>query len=73
MSTLNDSNSESSDWLTTEQVANLYPQFTVSTLKTMRYRGTSPYPYYKTRRGVIYKRSEIEAIIESSKIDAHSN
>ena len=64
----NDSFSEHSDFLTTEQEANLYSMYTVSTLKTLRYRGKSPFPYYKIDRKVFYKQSEIEQILSNSKV-----
>lgn len=71
MSTIIDSHSESSDYLTAEQVANLYPMYTVSSLKTLRYRGKSPFPYYKILRKVFYKRSEIEQILGNSKVESY--
>ena len=69
----NDSISENSDYLTTEEVANLYPFYTVSTLKTLRYRGKSPFPYYKIDRKVVYKRSEIEEVLGSSRVESHTH
>ena len=69
----NDSISENSDYLTTEEVANLYPFYTVSTLKTLRYRGKSPFPYYNLVRGVRYKKSEIEEIIGSSRVEPYTH
>ena len=68
MSTTIEDNSQSSEYLSTEQVAVLYPMYTVSTLKTMRYRGKSPFPYYKIDRKVFYKQSEIEQILSNSKV-----
>ena len=56
------------EYLTTEQVANLYPFYNSQTLKTMRYRNNSPFPFYKVRGNVRYKKSEIENIINSNKI-----
>jgi hypothetical protein len=73
MTSLNYENSEHSDFLTTEQVANLYPMYTVSTLKTLRYRGKSPFPYYKIDRKVVYKRSEIEEVLGSSKVEPNTH
>ena len=71
MSTIIDSQSEHSEYLSAEQVANLYPMYTVSTLKTLRYRGKSPFPYYKILRKVFYKRSDIEQILGNSKVESY--
>ena len=73
MSTIIEDNSQSSEYLSTEQVAVLYPMYTVSTLKTMRYRGKSPFPYYNLVRGVRYKKSEIEEIIGSSRVEPYTD
>jgi len=71
MSTIIDSQSENSEYLSAEQVANLYPMYTVSTLKTLRYRGKSPFPYYKIERKVFYKRSDIEQILGNSRVESY--
>lgn len=56
------------EYLTTEQVARLYPFYNSQTLKTMRYKNNSPFPFYKVRGNVRYKKSEIESIINSGKV-----
>lgn len=71
MSTIINSQSENSEYLSAEQVANLYPMYTVSTLKTLRYRGKSPFPYYKIERKVFYKRSDIEQILGNSRVESY--
>lgn len=56
-----------SDWMTPEQVAAEYG-YGLEHLKKLRYEKKG-FPYYKpTDRKVLYKRSEIEAFIENSKI-----
>jgi predicted DNA-binding transcriptional regulator AlpA len=56
------------EYLTTEQVAKLYPFFGYHTLKDLRYKNKSPFPFYKVGRIVRYKKSEIESIINSRKV-----
>lgn len=73
MSTIIRDNHQSSEYLSTEQVAVLYPMYTVSTLKTMRYRGKSPFPYYKIDRKVFYKQSEIEQILGSNRVEPYTH
>ena len=55
-------------YLTARQVARIYPFYTRESLKTLRYRKKSPFPYYKIEGKVFYKRSEIESIINSGKV-----
>lgn len=56
------------EYLTTEQVAKIYPFYTRETLKGMRYRNKSPFPFYKVGRTVRYKKSDIDNFIASKKI-----
>jgi len=71
MTTLIESEGKTSGYLSTEEVANLYPMYTANTLKTMRYRGKSPFPYYQIDRKVFYKISEIEHILGSNRVESY--
>ena len=56
------------EYLTARQVARIYPFYTRESLKTLRYRKKSPFPFYKFGKDVRYKRSEVESIIKSRKV-----
>lgn len=56
------------EYLTTEQVAKLYPFFAYQTLKDLRSKNRSPFPFYKVGKTIRYKRSDIENIINSRKV-----
>ena len=62
---------EEGDYLTTKQVAKIYPFFGYHTLKDLRYKGISPFPFYRIRKNVLYKRSDIENYINSRKVVAN--
>ena len=59
------------EYLTTKQVAETYPFFGYHTLKDLRYKGISPFPFYRIRKNVLYKRSDIENYINSRKVVAN--
>ena len=59
------------EYLTTKQVAEIYPFFGYHTLKDLRYKGISPFPFYRIGKNVRYKRSEIENYINSRKVVAN--
>ena len=56
------------EYLTTKQVSEIYPFFGYHTLKDLRYKNKSPFPFYKVGKTVLYKKSEIENIIDSRKV-----
>jgi len=60
--------SETSELLTTDQVANLYKQFTANALRIQRYRGESPFPYIKLGKKVFYNKADIERILKEKTI-----
>ena len=60
--------SETSELLTTDQVANLYKQFTANALRIQRYRGESPFPYIKLGKKVFYNKADIERIIGNNTV-----
>ena len=60
------------EYLTTKQVAETYPFFGYHTLKDLRYKGISPFPFYRVRKNVLYKRSDIENYINSRKVVANA-
>jgi len=63
--------SETSELLTTDQVANLYKQFTANALRIQRYRGESPFPYIKLGKKVFYNKADIERIIGNNTVDEY--
>jgi len=63
--------SETSELLTTDQVANLYKQFTANALRIQRYRGESPFPYIKLGKKVFYNKSDIERILGNNTVDEY--
>ena len=68
--------SETSELLTTDQVANLYKQFSANALRIQRYRGESPFPYIKLGKKVFYNKADIERVLNNHRIDeyeTHSN
>tara|TARA_B100001093_G_C26442288_1_gene848628 strand:- start:23 stop:244 length:222 start_codon:yes stop_codon:yes gene_type:complete len=62
---------DSPEYLTTEEVAKLYPFYSANTLRVLRYRGKSPLPYIKITRKVLYDRSEVERILGKSTVDEY--
>lgn len=56
------------EYLTTKQVAEIYPFYGYETLKDLRYRKKSPFPFYKIGRTVRYKKSDIDNYINSRKV-----
>ena len=62
---------QSCEYLTTKEVAKIYPIYGFNTLKDFRYKGVSPFPYYRIGRKILYKRSDIEFLINSRKVDAN--
>jgi len=68
--------SETSELLTTDQVANLYKQFTANALRIQRYRGESPFPYIKLGKKVFYNKADIERVLNNHTVneyETHSN
>ena len=68
--------SETSELLTTDQVANLYKQFSANALRIQRYRGESPFPYIKLGKKVFYNKADIERVLNNHTVDeyeTHSN
>jgi hypothetical protein len=68
--------SETSELLTTDQVANLYKQFTANALRIQRYRGESPFPYIKLGKKIFYNKADIERVLNNHTVDeyeTHSN
>ena len=63
--------SETSELRTTDQVANLYKQFTANALRIQRYRGESPFPYIKLGKKVFYNKADIERIIGNNTVDEY--
>ena len=62
---------ERGEYLTTKQVAEIYPFFGYHTLKDLRYKGISPFPFYRIGRTIRYRRSDIENYINSRKVVAN--
>lgn len=69
----NTTHSETSELLTTDEVANLYKKFSPNSLRIMRYRGESPFPYIKLGRKVFYKKADIERVLEEQKIGSYED
>jgi len=63
--------SETTELLTTDEVANLYKQFTANALRIQRYRGESPFPYIKLGKKVFYNKADIERIIGNNTVDEY--
>lgn len=63
--------SQKGEYLTTKEVAEIYPIYGFNTLKDLRYKGVSPFPYYRIGRKILYKRSDIEFSINSRKVGAN--
>ena len=66
----NDSFSENSDYLTTEEVANLYKVYSANSLRISRYRGESKFPFIKLGKKVFYDKADIERVLAEQKIGA---
>ena len=60
-----------SEYLTTKEVSQLYPFFGYHTLKDLRYKGISPFPFYRLGKNIRYKRSDIENYINARKVLAN--
>ena len=65
-------NFDTPEYLTTEEVAKLYPFYSANTLRVLRYRGKSPLPYVKINKKVLYDRAEVERIINISQVDEYT-
>ena len=63
--------SETSELLTTDQVANLYKQFSANALRIQRYRGESPFPYIKLGKKVFYNKADIERVLNNHTVDEY--
>ena len=70
MTVNNDSISENSDYLTTEEVANLYKVYSANSLRISRYRGESKFPFIKLGKKVFYDKADIERVLAEQKIGA---
>ena len=63
--------SETTELLTTDEVANLYKKFSANALRIQRYRGESPFPYIKLGKKVFYNKSDIERILGNNTVDEY--
>ena len=62
---------DSPEYLTTEEVAKLYPFYSANTLRVLRYRGQSPFPYLKVKKKVLYDKADVERVINNSEVDEY--
>lgn len=56
------------EWLSDNE-ANAYAGYKDGVLRVKRCNGSSPIPYYKLGKSVRYKKSDLDAYIESCRID----
>ena len=63
--------SETTELLTTDEVANLYKKYSANALRIQRYRGESPFPYIKLGKKVFYNKADIERIIGNNTVDEY--
>jgi len=63
--------SETTELLTTDEVANLYKKYSANALRIQRYRGESPFPYIKLGKKVFYNKSDIERILGNNTVDEY--